>query len=432
MVCYRRHGHNEGDDPSYTQPLMYAKIEQRRSVRKLFTESLVKRGQLSLEEAEGALDDFQKRLQTALEETRQTAPTSEVLAKAPPPAGRRAAPRRDRRGPGRARPRLRRAVHVPRHLPGAPEAAQAVRGARQALGRRRGRLGAGRGDGLRLAAPRGHRHPHGRPGHPSGHLQPPPRGARRPHQRRRVRAARPPRRRAGQVLDLRLAAVGVRRPRLRVRLLGRRQGLARGVGGAVRRLLERRLHDRRPVRRVGRGQVEPDRRPRAVPAPRLRGPGSRAQLRSRRAVPHPVRRGQHPGRQLHPGVADLPPAPPPGAPRRAQAARGLHAEVAAAGPVHALTGRASCSRATSARRSTIPASPTRAPSRRVVLATGKVEPRRPGRARRGRRAGGGGAGRAALPVALRPARRDRRPLPERHGPRVAPGGAREHGRRGAS
>jgi 2-oxoglutarate decarboxylase len=85
MVCYRRHGHNEGDDPSYTQPLMYAKIEERRSVRKLFTESLVKRGQLSLEEAEGALDDFQQRLQTALEETRQTAPTSEVLARVPPP-----------------------------------------------------------------------------------------------------------------------------------------------------------------------------------------------------------------------------------------------------------------------------------------------------------------------------------------------------------
>ncbi|MGZ5474614.1 MAG: multifunctional oxoglutarate decarboxylase/oxoglutarate dehydrogenase thiamine pyrophosphate-binding subunit/dihydrolipoyllysine-residue succinyltransferase subunit, partial [Thermoanaerobaculia bacterium] len=74
MVCYRRYGHNEGDDPSYTQPMMYAKIDQRRSVRKLFTESLVKRGQMSLEEAESALDDYQKRLQTALDETRQTAP----------------------------------------------------------------------------------------------------------------------------------------------------------------------------------------------------------------------------------------------------------------------------------------------------------------------------------------------------------------------
>ena len=39
MVCYRRHGHNEGDDPSYTQPLMYQAIAERRSVRKLYVES---------------------------------------------------------------------------------------------------------------------------------------------------------------------------------------------------------------------------------------------------------------------------------------------------------------------------------------------------------------------------------------------------------
>jgi multifunctional 2-oxoglutarate metabolism enzyme len=84
LVGYRRHGHNEGDDPSYTQPLMYNKIEQRRSVRKLYTESLVKRGQLSLEEAEQALDDYQKRLQQALEETRESAPPA-GLASVPPP-----------------------------------------------------------------------------------------------------------------------------------------------------------------------------------------------------------------------------------------------------------------------------------------------------------------------------------------------------------
>ncbi|HEY6416700.1 MAG TPA: multifunctional oxoglutarate decarboxylase/oxoglutarate dehydrogenase thiamine pyrophosphate-binding subunit/dihydrolipoyllysine-residue succinyltransferase subunit, partial [Acidimicrobiales bacterium] len=89
MVCYRRHGHNEGDDPSYTQPLMYAKIEQRRSVRKLYTESLVKRGHMSLEEAEQALDDFRQRLQQALDETRQSAPPRADLkaAEPPPPIG---------------------------------------------------------------------------------------------------------------------------------------------------------------------------------------------------------------------------------------------------------------------------------------------------------------------------------------------------------
>jgi 2-oxoglutarate dehydrogenase E1 component len=73
MVCYRRHGHNEGDDPSYTQPLMYALIEAKRSVRKIYTESLVRRGDISLDEAEQALDDFSARLQAALDETRAEA-----------------------------------------------------------------------------------------------------------------------------------------------------------------------------------------------------------------------------------------------------------------------------------------------------------------------------------------------------------------------
>ena len=84
MVCYRRHGHNEGDDPSYTQPTMYAKIDQHRSVRKLYTESLVKRGHLTIEEAEQALDDFQKRLQASLDETRSSAPEEEYVAAEPP------------------------------------------------------------------------------------------------------------------------------------------------------------------------------------------------------------------------------------------------------------------------------------------------------------------------------------------------------------
>ena len=85
MICYRRLGHNEGDDPSYTQPLMYKRIEARRSVRKLYTEALVKRGDFSLEEAEQALDDFQARLQDALDQTRQAASATDVKAAAPPP-----------------------------------------------------------------------------------------------------------------------------------------------------------------------------------------------------------------------------------------------------------------------------------------------------------------------------------------------------------
>jgi 2-oxoglutarate dehydrogenase E1 component len=87
LVCYRLHGHNEGDDPSYTQPLMYREIEQHRSVRKLYTESLVKRGDITIDEAEAALADFSRRLQQALDETRATAPPHmERLRRPAPPA----------------------------------------------------------------------------------------------------------------------------------------------------------------------------------------------------------------------------------------------------------------------------------------------------------------------------------------------------------
>ncbi len=83
VVCYRRHGHNEGDDPSYTQPRMYAIIDAKRSVRKLYTEILVRRGDITIEEAEQALDDFQAKLQRALDETRQSHPPEVTSLAAP-------------------------------------------------------------------------------------------------------------------------------------------------------------------------------------------------------------------------------------------------------------------------------------------------------------------------------------------------------------
>lgn len=70
MISYRRRGHNEGDDPSMTQPLMYNLIEQKRSVRKLYTETLVARGDISVEEAEEVLQDYQNQLERVFTETR--------------------------------------------------------------------------------------------------------------------------------------------------------------------------------------------------------------------------------------------------------------------------------------------------------------------------------------------------------------------------
>ena len=73
MVCYRRRGHNEADNPSFTQPLMYDQIEARRSVRKLYTESLIARGDITMEEAEAALRDYQQQLERAFTETKEAA-----------------------------------------------------------------------------------------------------------------------------------------------------------------------------------------------------------------------------------------------------------------------------------------------------------------------------------------------------------------------
>ena len=87
MVCYRRRGHNEGDDPSMTQPLMYNLIEAKRSVRKLYTETLVARGDLTISDAEQALQDYQSQLERVFAETRED-------GYAPPAGG------RGRQGPG--------------------------------------------------------------------------------------------------------------------------------------------------------------------------------------------------------------------------------------------------------------------------------------------------------------------------------------------
>ncbi|MHB1786419.1 MAG: multifunctional oxoglutarate decarboxylase/oxoglutarate dehydrogenase thiamine pyrophosphate-binding subunit/dihydrolipoyllysine-residue succinyltransferase subunit, partial [Acidimicrobiales bacterium] len=86
MVCYRRYGHNEGDEPSYTQPQMYALIEAQRSVRKRYTEALVMRGDITIEQAEQALGDFSARLQSALDETRLSAPPRPSAISPPRPA----------------------------------------------------------------------------------------------------------------------------------------------------------------------------------------------------------------------------------------------------------------------------------------------------------------------------------------------------------
>jgi 2-oxoglutarate dehydrogenase E1 component len=85
MVCYRRRGHNEGDDPSMTQPLMYNLIEAKRSVRTLYLESLVGRGDITREEFEAANAGFQSKLENTFAEVHEA--MSKPIELVPRPVG---------------------------------------------------------------------------------------------------------------------------------------------------------------------------------------------------------------------------------------------------------------------------------------------------------------------------------------------------------
>ncbi|MGH8876968.1 MAG: thiamine pyrophosphate-dependent enzyme, partial [Stackebrandtia sp.] len=76
MLCYRRRGHNEGDDPSMTNPLMYQIIDAKRSVRKLYTEALIGRGDISVADAEEALRDYHDQLERVFKATKEATSAS--------------------------------------------------------------------------------------------------------------------------------------------------------------------------------------------------------------------------------------------------------------------------------------------------------------------------------------------------------------------
>ena len=71
MYCYRRHGHNEGDEPSFTQPLMYQAISERASVRDGYLEHLLKLGEVSQEEADAIAVERRAELEKELGEARR-------------------------------------------------------------------------------------------------------------------------------------------------------------------------------------------------------------------------------------------------------------------------------------------------------------------------------------------------------------------------
>ncbi len=76
MYCYRRYGHNETDEPSFTQPKLYKRINAHLPVTKRFKDRMLQSGALTAEEAETLEKEFRSRLETALAEVRTSGVTS--------------------------------------------------------------------------------------------------------------------------------------------------------------------------------------------------------------------------------------------------------------------------------------------------------------------------------------------------------------------
>ena len=80
LNCYRKYGHNESDEPLFTQPLQYEKIKQKKTIRKLYLEHLLAEGILDQVHIDQAEDQFRIELQKALDQV-----SSQSLSKAPAP-----------------------------------------------------------------------------------------------------------------------------------------------------------------------------------------------------------------------------------------------------------------------------------------------------------------------------------------------------------
>ncbi len=86
MVCYRKHGHNEGDDPSYTQPLVYQKLQNHKPVAALYAERLIHDGVVTAQEVAGWQEAQKKQLYEIYDHTQKVKEEFELHEMSPIPA----------------------------------------------------------------------------------------------------------------------------------------------------------------------------------------------------------------------------------------------------------------------------------------------------------------------------------------------------------
>ena len=225
MYCYRRWGHNEGDEPAFTQPLLYQWIENHKSVRDAYMEHLLALGEVTQAEADEIAAHRRENLEYALSLARREdfVPRPKVLGDVwkalPRRSGADGRRRRDGRGPAAADFLAESADRAARRLPPPPQA-EADAGKPAADGGRHAAfgLGGGRGPGLRLAVAGRLPGPPLGPGLDPRHVQPPAFGLLRYRRRPQLLPAEEPLDGADADRDLQQPVVGSGRAGLRIRL----------------------------------------------------------------------------------------------------------------------------------------------------------------------------------------------------------------------
>ncbi len=335
IFCYRRFGHNEGDEPNFTNPVMYKKIKTQKTTLQLYTERLVKDGLIPEGEIEDAKAAFQARLNTEFEAGKDYKPN-----KADWLDGRWSHLNREgeeyQRGETAIKPET--MAEVGRALSTAPDGFNLHKTVGRLLETKAEMFKSGKGfdwataEALAFGSLLTEGYPVRLAGQDSTRGTFSQRHSALVEQDTEDRYYPLNHVREGQaryeVIDSMLSEYAV---------LGfeygyspRRTQRAHDVGGAVRRFRQWRADHVRPVHLFGRTQMAAHVGPCHAAAPRLRGAGAGAFLGPARAVLADVRRGQLDRGQLHHAGQLLPHPAPPDAPQLPQAAGADDAQIAAA------------------------------------------------------------------------------------------------------
>ena len=337
IVCYRRHGHNETDEPAFTQPLMYRAIRDRKTTRALYAEQLVAEGVVTADEVKAMWDGFTATLEDAYQAAQGFKPNKADWLEghwaglsAPDSAAEWT------EGDTAVAPDVLRQVglalaRVPEGFDVNPKIARQLEAKRAMIESGQG-IDWATGEALAFGTLllEGHRVRLSGEDCQRGTFS----------QRHAVLVDQTnqneyvplnniaPAQAKIEIYNSLLSEAG--RAGLRIRLLAGRPALAGAVGGAVRRFRQRRAGDHRPVHRRRRDQVAAHVGPGDAAAARPRGPGAGAFLGAAGALFAALRRAQHDGRQHHHAGQLFPRSAPAAETELPQAAGGDDAEKPAA------------------------------------------------------------------------------------------------------